>query len=57
MYNDLDPKKEMQAIGYDYLCDESGIELKKVGFLDRYDNKYIPKELRKYKEELMKNEK
>lgn len=30
LYNQLDPDRRMQAIGYDYLQDESGMQLKRI---------------------------
>ena len=30
LYNHLDPKRRMQAIGYDYLADDTGAELERV---------------------------
>lgn len=41
LYNKLDPKKEIQKIGYDYLTDETDIELvtiqKKRGYIPSHD--------------------
>lgn len=36
LYNDLDPDKKMQTIGYDYLADETGLKLKSVSLTRRY---------------------
>ena len=43
LYNQLDPKKEMQPIGYDYLVDKSGLELQKIPFKKRYSKRTVPK--------------
>lgn len=43
LYNTLDPNKEMQAIGYDYLTDETGIKLTSVSFWKRYAYSTLPK--------------
>lgn len=45
LYNKLDPNKEMQKIGYDYLTDLNNIKLKKVSFLKSYDLKTIHKDI------------
>jgi len=38
LYNKLDPNKEIQSIGYDYLTDENDIELVNIP----NDKKYFP---------------
>ena len=43
LYNKLDPKKEMQPIGYDYLVDEKDMKLEKIKFKKRYDYKTVPR--------------
>lgn len=43
LYKSLDPGRSIQAIGYDYLTDETGIELTEIG-----DRRYYPE----YREEL-----
>ena len=48
LYNKLDPNKEIQPIGYDYLYDDKDMELKKISHTKRYDYKKLPKDLRKY---------
>lgn len=50
LYNKLDPELKMQPIGYDYLTETEGIQLKKIPFLRRYDYSTIPADLRKYKD-------
>ncbi len=30
LYNHLDPKRRMQAVGYDYLADDSGLQLERI---------------------------
>ena len=48
LYNKLDPDKKMQPIGYDYLFDNEGMKLKKIGFLSKYDYSLIPEDLKTY---------
>ena len=48
-YNRLDPEKEFQPIGYDYLCDNKNLELTKTSEMDNYNQKLIPKDLRSHK--------
>ncbi len=50
LYNELDPKKEIQNIGYDYLVDEKGLHLKKIAFPKRYNYRFLPEDIKKYKE-------
>jgi len=38
LFNKLDPRKEIQKIGYDYLDDETGLKLERIPFA----RKYIP---------------
>lgn len=49
LYNELDPDKKLQPIGYDYLYDDTGMELKKIPFSKRYDYTQIPRDLKKLK--------
>ena len=42
LYNNLDPEKKMQTIGYDYLVDDKGIILKKITTEERYDLTTVP---------------
>ncbi|MCC6734933.1 MAG: hypothetical protein IT534_02255 [Bauldia sp.] len=37
LYKALDPDGRYQAVGYDYLADEDGLRLRKVGWRRRYD--------------------
>lgn len=46
LYKFLDPKNEIQSIGYDYLTDLKGIQLAKIPRKKRYDIKNIPSFLR-----------
>ena len=41
LYNKIDPNKEMQAIGYDYLTDEENINLVKIPTEKMYDKTTI----------------
>lgn len=50
LYNDLDPNLEVQPIGYDYLYDNANMKLKKLNFINKYDYKYVPEDLKKYNE-------
>ena len=43
LYNKLDPNKKFQPIGYDYLTDETGIEIKKVCFKRRFNTRFVDK--------------
>ena len=43
LYNKLDPNKEMQSIGYDYLVDIKNIELKKIKLNNKYNYRTVPK--------------
>jgi glycosyltransferase involved in cell wall biosynthesis len=43
LYNRLDPNKEMQPIGYDYLVDETNIQITKIPFKKRYSLRTVPK--------------
>ncbi|MBR5951555.1 MAG: hypothetical protein IKZ87_09035, partial [Actinomycetaceae bacterium] len=45
-YNSLDPEKQYQAIGYDYLVDEEGLSLQKVSTVHAYDYESINPELK-----------
>jgi len=47
LYNALDPNKEMQAIGYDYLFDDTNLKIEKINLKNRYDYKCLPKKYRK----------
>lgn len=40
LYKEIDKNNEIQAIGYDYLTIEEGIELKKITFARRYYPRY-----------------
>lgn len=44
LYNELDPKKQLQPIGYDYLRDEKDLKLKRIpigrGYTPEYDPNY-----------------
>ena len=44
LYNELDPNREIQPIGYDYLANEEGLILKKIDegreFYPRYQSEY-----------------
>ena len=42
LYNELDPKKTMQPIGYDYLTDTTNLILKKIPKNHRYDKTTVP---------------
>lgn len=46
LYNALDPNKVMQAIGYDYLTDEEGMQLTKVSFGKRYQYSTLPDDMK-----------
>ena len=46
LYNEIDPNKKMQVIGYDYLIDESNAEYKKIKFKNRYKYCFIPNDLK-----------
>ena len=50
LYNALDPNKEIQKIGYDYLTDEENISLKVITDEDKFDITSLPKEDINYKE-------
>lgn len=43
LYNKLDPNKEMQPIGYDYLVDTENIQIKKIRWKNKYNYKTVPK--------------
>lgn len=45
LYNSLDKDKKIQAIGYDYLADEAGLELQKI----EKGREYFPSYKRSYK--------
>lgn len=49
LYNKLDPDKKIQPIGYDYLFDNEGMKLKRIGLLSKYDYSLIPEDLKTYK--------
>lgn len=49
LYNRIDPDKKMQPIGYDYLIDENGMQLRRIKFKNRYDYSKIPNDLKKLK--------
>lgn len=51
LYNNLDPNKEMQPIGYDYLTDEKNIEIKKIPIWRRYDYKTVDNYYKEHKYE------
>ena len=40
LYSELDPERKFQKIGYDYLADEDGLILKKVGLMHKYSPQY-----------------
>lgn len=42
LYNKLDPNKEMQPIGYDYLTDTIGLKLIKITKTHNYDQSTVP---------------
>lgn len=46
LYNALDPNLKIQPIGYDYLFDEEGMELRKIRFSERYDYSCLPRDLK-----------
>lgn len=50
LYNKLDPQKQMQKIGYDYLTETKGLKLQKLHFWKKYNTTTISKELKEYKE-------
>lgn len=43
LYNKLDPNKEMQPIGYDYLTDDKNIKIKKICILRKYNYQTVDK--------------
>lgn len=43
LYNKLDPNKEMQPIGYDYLTDIKNLKLTKISKQHSYDQSTVPK--------------
>ena len=43
LYNKLDPNKEMQPIGYDYLVDTNNIKTRKIKWKNKYNYKTVPK--------------
>jgi glycosyltransferase involved in cell wall biosynthesis len=45
-YNRLDPERKHQAIGYDYLADESGLILENIPAGKEYDYETLPPDLR-----------
>lgn len=47
LYNQLDPDKKIQPIGYDYLHDDKNMVLKKISYKTRYAYKYIPNDLKR----------
>lgn len=47
LYNALDPNKQMQPIGYDYLCDDTNMKMEKINLKNRYNYKYIPERYKK----------
>jgi len=40
LYNRMDPNREYQSIGYDYLSDETGLKLERIPFRRMYRPKY-----------------
>lgn len=50
LYIELDPNLEVQPIGYDYLYDSNGMELVKLNSKNKFNYKYVPKDLKHYKE-------
>lgn len=50
LYIKLDPNLEVQPIGYDYLYNNEGMKLQKLTFINKYNYRFIPKDLKKYKE-------
>lgn len=42
LYNELDPKKKLQSIGYDYLTDTKGIKLERIPQEKDYDHSTVP---------------
>ena len=49
LYNTVDPDKKIQAIGYDYLNDDTNIKLKRVSMFKKYDYSLLPDDLKKVK--------
>lgn len=47
LYNSLDPNKTMLARGYDYLVDNTGLEIKTIREKNRYDFDCIPEDLKR----------
>ncbi len=45
-FNQLDPNKELQAIGYDYLTDPANLQLQEINLINKYDFSSIPKDLK-----------
>lgn len=45
-YNRLDPERKHQAIGYDYLADETGLTLERIPVDKEYDYETLPPDLR-----------
>ncbi len=43
LYNTLDPERWMQAIGYDYLADPTGLVRRRIPFSHRYQTRFVPK--------------
>ncbi|MBP3685613.1 MAG: glycosyltransferase family 2 protein [Clostridia bacterium] len=43
LYNTLDPEHRMQAIGYDYLADPTGLLRTRIPFSHRYRTRFVPK--------------
>ena len=41
LYNHLDPERKLQAIGYDYLTDEEGLELENIPVHRFYDPPFV----------------
>lgn len=50
IYNKLDPTKEVQEIGYDYLVDTNGLKLEKIDKDKMYDESTVPKEILEIRE-------
>ncbi|HEY5937968.1 MAG TPA: glycosyltransferase family 2 protein [Kofleriaceae bacterium] len=46
-YTQLDPESKLQAIGYEYLADETGLELRTIAVDREYDYATLPPDLRR----------
>jgi len=41
LYSQLDPQRRMQSIGYDYLADETGMQLRRVSRRHRFEPRHV----------------